>query len=90
MSPAGVRDVLRRLKSVNVITEARIGNKCLYSFEADDLEEAFLRHAISKQSAGELQNRAQTFSARSAIATSWIEETIEMVRNAKRSARHSA
>jgi len=83
LSPAGTKDVLRRLQEKDVVIVGRSGNKVLYSLVLGVEERTFLENALQQKTREELQRRAELFSARHKQAIGWIDETIRLLRLGK-------
>ncbi len=90
MSPAGVRDILRRLKEFNVIKEKREKNKCFYELHLNEVDKAFLKNVINKQSIQHIKQRVPEFSSRVSAAYSWNDESIKLINYARNSASSSS
>ena len=87
LSPAGVSDILRRLKDAGVLAEKRVGNRrCLQlnlsSDELDCLKQFFLIYENTT-----LRRRAAKFSQRASEKLKWMDEAYEFYHGLKK-ARH--
>ena len=85
LSPAGVQDVLRRLKEVKVVKQQPQGNRIIYSLVLEDQQIALLDELITYENNFLIKQRAKEYSRRYPETTGWIDETIETWRLGKKS-----
>ncbi|MCB0358100.1 MAG: helix-turn-helix transcriptional regulator [Bdellovibrionales bacterium] len=76
MSPAGVTDVLRRLRESGVVTATPIGKELRYSLALDAEERSRLQAFVADEVDRRLHQRARLLSGRREEVVGWIDETI--------------
>lgn len=87
LSPAGVSDIVRRLKAAGALKERRIGNRRCVSLNICSEEMECMRLFFTVLENTLLEKRAKTFSRTAAKKLEWMEEASEFYRDLKRGAR---
>ncbi|NDC38394.1 MAG: hypothetical protein EBZ48_10125 [Proteobacteria bacterium] len=87
LSPAGVSDILRRLKALGVLTEKRIGNRRCLGLNISAEERDCLSALFREYERASLQRRAARFSQTAAEKLQWMDQTYTFYSRLK-SAKH--
>jgi DNA-binding MarR family transcriptional regulator len=87
ISPAGVSDILRRLKQLGVLKEYKRGNRRCVALDISDHERSILTNLFSAYQVAALERRAKTFSRRALKKFIWIDEARSYARDLPRGTR---
>lgn len=84
LSPAGVSDIIRRLKEAGVLTESRQANRRKLSLKLSKLEHECLSSFFLIQQNIKLKERAARFSKNAAKKLLWMDEAYQFYHKLKR------
>ena len=84
-SPAGVSDILRRLKKVGALKEVRRGNRRCFALNVPPRDLACLKDFFHAFERALLEERAARFSRVAAKRLQWMDQAYEFYRDVKRS-----
>ena len=83
LSPAGVTDILRRLKSLGVLKEARQGNKRFFSLALTLEEQRFLDGIFKGYEQQLIAERVARFSKEAPERLQWMDEAYQFFKEVK-------
>ena len=84
ISPAGVSDILRRLKNQGVLKELRVKNKKCYLLDLPEDEKACLRELFLISQKTQIEQRAIRFSRGALAKFTWMDQARDYSRQVKR------
>jgi DNA-binding MarR family transcriptional regulator len=87
-SPAGVSDIVRRLKDAGVLTEKRTGNRLYLSLELSTEERESLMEFFTCADNSRLRERATRLGEHAADKLAWMDEAFQFHRSLKRQVSH--
>ncbi|MCO6431017.1 MAG: helix-turn-helix transcriptional regulator [Deltaproteobacteria bacterium] len=84
VSPAGLSDILRRLKKVGLLNEDRRGNRRYLSLKSTPLEQDSFRFLAKQSEAEWLERRSLGFSKVAKERFQWMDDTYRAYRRIKK------
>lgn len=85
LSPAGVSDIIRRLRQIGVLKEARVRNKRYFTLNLSSHEHECLKRFFADVDKSVLESRAKRFSRNAAQKLQWMDDAYKFYRNIKKS-----
>lgn len=84
LSPAGVSDILRRLRQIGALKEKRLSNKRYFVLDMPPLELECLKRFFTDVDKSVLQARAKRYSRHAVKKLQWMDDAYKFYRDIKK------